>query len=213
MSTPALSALTQGPVNNPRHQRGALMVLVLLVLLVVSLLGMSTMDATGLEMQMSSNSREQQQVFEAAEYALSWVENEIQTNGFSDNSLMNSGCGAVCFDATCSNGYCFDNLGDLSNVPTVVASCQLGSPAQEVYESPAIWDDDVADGSHHQVLAIPGTGLVAKYIVEFRCYAALDPSMPFDPGSNYVPVYRITAFVTGESGRTRVMLRSTMKDF
>jgi type IV pilus assembly protein PilX len=194
-----------------KAQRGALMVLVLLILLVVSMLGMSTMDATGLEMQMSSNSREQQQVFEAAEYTLSYVENQIQTNGFSPESLQNAtGCGAVCFDATCSNGYCFDNSDPLND--PMLWDCQVGAPATEMYESADVWDDDPADGSDSQTLAIPATNMVARYIVEFRCYAAENPALQLSP-TNLTPVYRITAFVIGESGRTRVMLRSTMKDF
>lgn len=202
--------------KGPRDQHGALMVLVLVILLVVSMLGLSTMDASGLEMQMSSNSREQQQIFEAAEYTLSWVENQIQSTGFSGDSLLNNAsCGAVCFDAECSNGYCFDNSDPL-NDPTSFSDCQVGAPASEIYESEEVWNDDPTDGSHSQTLAIPSTNLVARYIVEFRCYAAEDPSMPFDPDAatlNAVPVYRITTLVIGESLRTRVMLRSTMKDF
>ena len=50
----------------PGKQKGALILLTLLILLVISMLGMSSVDSTGLEMKMSSNSREQQQAFEAA---------------------------------------------------------------------------------------------------------------------------------------------------
>lgn len=200
--------------RGPRAQRGALMVLVLLILLVVSMLGMSTMDATGLEMQMSSNSREYQQAFEAAEYTLSWVENRVQSGDITDSSLLNDGaCGATCFDAQCSGGYCFDNLGDPTNVPTDPNSCQLGLPATEAYESEDVWDDDVSDGRHHQVLDVPSTDLEARYIIEFRCYTSKDPAEAFDPAGEVSRVYRITALVVGNSGRTRVMLRSTMKDY
>lgn len=197
----------------PGTQRGALMVLVLLVLLVVSLLGMSSMDATGLEMKMSSNAREQQVVFESAEYALSTVEDLIQTTGFSDGSLLGDGtCGTICFDATCSGGYCFNDFGDITNVPTSIPNCAVGSPAEEVYESPDVWNDDSSDGSHHLAIDTP-SGLTAMYIVEFRCYAPENPAETFDAAATFSKVYRITAFVIGESGKSRVMLRSTMKDF
>src|SRR5687768_3438849 len=90
-------------------QKGALLILTLLILLVVSVLGMASIDSTGLEMKMSSNSRAQQQAFEAAEYTLSWVEDDIAANGyFSPASYKGeSGCGNVCFSAACTNGYCF----------------------------------------------------------------------------------------------------------
>src|SRR5690606_977331 len=97
--------------------RGALILVTLIILLVVTVLGMSSVDSSGLEMQMSSNSRLQQQTFEAAEYTLSWVENNLAQSGyFSLASITNDVaglggegvCGAICFSGACNNGYCFN---------------------------------------------------------------------------------------------------------
>ena len=60
-------------VKPKSKQKGALMVVVLIMLVIISMLGMSTIGTSSLEMQMSINSRDQQASFEAAEYTLSWV--------------------------------------------------------------------------------------------------------------------------------------------
>ncbi|MDT8399013.1 MAG: PilX N-terminal domain-containing pilus assembly protein [Pseudomonadales bacterium] len=185
-----------------RGQQGALLILTLVILLVISLLGMATMDTTGLEMKMASNNRDQQQAFEAAEYTLSWVENQISQTVYSNESLSDSSCGSTCFEPTCSNGYCFDG----SN-PLDWANCQLNSPAQEVYEEEALWQDG---SGRHRTLVVPATGITAKYIIEFRCYTGLDSATPMSV-TNFAQLYRITAFATGAADRGRVMLRSTTK--
>ena len=188
--------------NNLKYsQQGALMFVTLIILLIVSVLGISTMDTTGLEMKMSSNSRDQQQAFEAAEYALSWAENDIQTNSYSGDQLSSVNCGTTCFDPTCSNGYCFDGSGELD-----FNTCILNTPTTEPYESAALWAD--GSGLYRTVTVM---GVTVKYITEFRCYTALDPELPIDVANN-TKVFRITAFATGSGGKSRAMLRSTMKE-
>jgi len=186
-----------------QRQSGAIIVLTLFVLLVVTMLGMATMDTTGMEMRMASNSSDQQAAFEAAEYTLSFVENNILTNGFSADSLANNSCGTVCFEPTCSNGYCFDG-----NDPNDWALCQLDVDPTQVYEDSTLW----ANGSgRHLTLAVPGTAMTAKYIIEYLCYTADDPTAAMDIANN-ARMFRITAYVIGENGRSRVMIRSVIKE-
>lgn len=191
-------------------QRGALIIVTLLILLVVSMLGMATMDTTGLEMQMSSNSRAQQQAFEAAEYTLSWVEDTIKPKDyFAPDMLENLSCGATCFDSNCTNGYCFN--GTLPNDPDP-GDCKVMRnppvPVVENYASEALW----ATGSgRHRTLAIPGTDITAKYIIEYWCYTTRYDDVPYHKDNNSTRMFRITAYVVGEGGRARVMLRSSMK--
>jgi len=187
-----------------KKQQGALILVTLIILLVISMLGMSAVDSTGLEMQMSSNSRLQQQTFEAAEYTLSWVENNLATTGyFSKASITNNTndtagegfCGTVCFSSACTNGYCFNGTytpGALWN------TCALGVPATEPNADAGLW----ADGSgKHRTMAI-----------EFSCYTAKDPAQDINLVGNQARVYKITAYVVGEGGRARVMLRSAVAD-
>ncbi len=188
-----------------RHQRGALIIVTLLILLVVSMLGMATMDTTGLEMQMSSNSRAQQQAFEAAEYTLSWVENNLESTGyFDDISLGNTaGCGSVCFSSACTNGYCFHGTGAGVDYNT----CKLNPPVDEPYTQSSLW----ADGSgKYRTLSVPNTSITAKYIIEYWCYTAREEAFLIAEG-NSARLYRITTYVVGEGGRARVMLRSSVK--
>ncbi len=186
------------------RQQGALIILTLLILLVISILGMATIDSSGLEMKMSSNSRIQQEAFEAAEYTLSWVENDIVTSGyFSDESVRNiSGCGNVCFSDLCGNGYCFSG----SFVDDIQKCVPVTTPT-EPYERASLW----ADGSgQFRTLDIPNSDITAKYIVEFWCYTAANSEFAKD-GANFARTYRITAFAVGEGGKARAMLRSTIK--
>lgn len=192
-----------------QRQKGAMIVVTLIILLIVSVLGMASMDTTGLEMRMASNTRDQQQAFEAAEYTLSWVQNEIGITGFSTASLSNTACGSICFEPTCSNGYCFQGSNPLDQNSCELATSHAANqpdPAGEIYATEAIW----TNAARHRTLAVPNIGVTTRYIVEFRCYTALDPSQPMDD-TNFTRVYRITVLAAGPAGRGRVMLRSTIR--
>ena len=199
----------------PGNQKGALILLTLLILLVISMLGMSSVDSTGLEMKMSSNSREQQQAFEAAEYTLSWVENALATTGYFstpsvtndvDGDAGNGLCGAVCFSSIGTNGYYFN--GDITpySDPGAWDTCALLPPATEPYADPVTW----STSDRHRTLVIPNSDIVAKYIIEYWCYTA--PNAGVLDAANNKRMYRITAYTVGESGRARVMLRSTVME-
>jgi type IV pilus assembly protein PilX len=191
----------------PANESGFLLIVVLLLLLVTSILGLSAMKASGLEMQMSSNSREQLMMVEAAEYVVAQVADEIQAlNGFSNNSLANIDCDDLCFDDTCSGGYCF--FGAATSDPLAWQSCAVGLPALEPAADAAVWEES---SGRHRTLAIPDTDLLAKYVIEFRCYAAIDNSLAMDDANN-TPLYRITALVAGTNGRAGVMVRVTVKN-
>lgn len=188
-----------------RTQAGALLVATLLILLVVSILGMATLGTSGLELQMASNSRAQQQAFEAAEFTLAWVEQELQSSDlFSSASLAPANCAAACFTPTCRNGYCFDGAGE--DEP-VAGGCTLSVPVSEFHAAPDVW----AEGSaRHRTLAEPGGTARVRYIVEYLCYTAWDHRLPYDAITNSSRMFRITAYAVSEGGRARVMLRSTL---
>ncbi len=65
----------------PDLQRGAVLIVSLIMLLVMTLLGISTMGSTKLEMRMASNNQGRQEAFQAAEAALVVAENRLQENG------------------------------------------------------------------------------------------------------------------------------------
>jgi len=188
-----------GSFNN---QKGALLVVVLIMLVIISMLGMSTIGTSSLEMQMSNNSRAQQASFEAAEYTLSWVENNLQNSTISNANLTNNNCGSMCFDSTCSGGYCF--RGDDADSWN---QCEIDDSDPDPYTEESIW----TTSGNHMTLAIPNSNITAKYIIEFRCYTALDPTLEMDV-TNFTRVFRINAYTVGTGGRARTMLRSTLKE-
>lgn len=183
-------------------QRGALLVVTLIILLIVSMLGMASMDSSGLEMRMTSNSRDQQQAFEAAEYTLSRVQHDL-VDKFSKLEISSAtGCGSTCFDPSCGSGYCFQG-----QAPQEPANCMLDAPSEAVYRDPTIWE--VGSGLH-QTLVIPGIDISSRYIIEYRCFTALDPSLAFHHETNYTRMFRITAYAIGPAGRGRAMLRAVI---
>ena len=189
------------------NERGSLLIAVLIMLLVTTILGLSAMDATGLEMRMSSNSREQLVLLEAAEYSVVKVANEIQArNGFSGNSLANHECGELCFDENCTGGYCF--FGAAAGDPSSWKTCSTGLPIVDPSQEAAVWSET---SGRHNKLIVPDSEISARYIIEFRCYAAIDDSLAMDD-ANSTKVFRITTLVSSKSERSRVMLRVAIKD-
>jgi Tfp pilus assembly protein PilX len=200
-----VSVLASGGL--PLRERGSLLIAVLFMLLAATILGLSAMHATGLEMQMSSNSREQLMLQEAAEFAVAQIAQEIHTlGGFSNNSLANHECDDLCFDENCSGGYCFSGAG--ASDPSSWKTCATGLPVAEPSQTPAIWSD--ASGRHNSV-AIPDAEISAKYTIEFRCYATADDALAMDDANN-TKVFRITTLVSSKSGRSTMLLRVTIKD-
>lgn len=197
---------SQAFLNMPA-QRGAALVVALILLLVLTLIGVSTMESSSMEMKMANQSRERLIATQAAEAGLRDAESFIQATGFGDDELSNSGCTAGtqnCFTANCSDGgYCFDG----SNAASVT-TCTLTAPASPVWEDATlnVWS---TAGRHH-VLAAPNMQANVKYIVEFLCYipgSVSDASVSVNPHL----LFRITSLATTKSGKSRVMLQSTYK--
>jgi type IV pilus assembly protein PilX len=64
--------------NTRQQQTGAALVVSLMILLVMTLVGVSSLQTTALEERMASNTREREQAFEAAEAALRGAEEFIE---------------------------------------------------------------------------------------------------------------------------------------
>ena len=86
-----------------KKQAGAALVVSLFILLVMTLIGVSSMQTTTMEEKMASNTREHQQAFEAAESALRAAEAHIE-----DDVTVTAG-----FDTTGSDGHYDNSVQDL----------------------------------------------------------------------------------------------------
>lgn len=196
----------------PARQRGAILVVSLIMLLVLTVLGVSSMEGTGLEMKMASNNRDRQVAMQAAEAALTTAENYIQTNGFALSDLQNGCSGASCFESTCADGLCFN--GSYASTDKDF-ECTLAPPAIDVWEDPAldVWNN----AAKHVSVSIPPLKNDAKYIIEFLCYMDsgngqyLSDVASGSGGGNGARLYRISALGTGDTGRARVLLQSVYR--
>lgn len=79
-------------IRTRHHQRGMVLVVAMMILIIITLLGLSAMRSAGLEERMSGNQYDQNYVFEAAEAAL----REAETVAASP----------LTFTTTCTNGLC-----------------------------------------------------------------------------------------------------------
>lgn len=169
----------------PRHrQSGAVLAIGLVMLLVMTLIGLTAMGTSNLEEKMSGNTRDRAIAFQAAESALRHGENIVQVNSSS-----------MTFDTSCTGGMC-----DCSSTSTICPEYWTDSGLN-------VWD---TSGRHNGYTeSIGNVSAQAKYIIEYLgAYV-----QPLDPACNTCPkdYYRITAIGYGMSPGSKVMLQSTYR--
>ena len=172
---------------------GSVLLVSLVLLLVMTVAGLTGVKMATLDEKVSGNYQDQQMAFYAAEAALKEAEQFIADNQFT----------LADFTASCTDGYCFSgsDVGD-------VGSCDPGSA--EPWQTGTLWS---TSGQHRTTsVSISGISAQAKYIIEFRCYIPKEPSGPLpDPANrwDWAEFYRITALASGGSRDSRVMLQSS----
>lgn len=176
-------------------QQGSVLMVSLVLLLILTVAGLTSIRLTSLEEKMTGNFRNEQLAFHSAEVGVLEAENYVANTSFALSS----------FSSNCSNGLCFDGANS-SDVGT--CSANPVSP----WEDESIW----TDSSKHRTttIALAGISASAKYIVEFRCYIPKESEGPDpDPASatDWAQFYRITVLATGGSTDARVMLQTTYK--
>lgn len=168
--------------NMVRHERGAALIVVLLLLLAMTLLGLATLRGTLMEERMSANMFDRSLGFQAAEAALREAETRL---------LLPGAFGSFPTQAnTCTAGLC--------STPV---------PAANKLERA---DDPNFNGwvAAAQVSGIAGTPqYFVEYMDEAPGWALCDREIPRHP-SCMRPRYRITARSTAE-GRSTVILQAS----
>lgn len=168
-----------------KSQQGVTLIIALVLLMVVSLLGMSAMRSTTLEEKMASNTQDQGLAFQAAEAALRAGIEQItvaENAGFTDN---------------CVSGYCTAADGNDG----------VGRWDDDVLD---VWD---TAGRHQAAAGLSGVASQPLYIIEKLDYASAPntPSMVMGYGAastaaqNY---YRITARGTGGTDTAVALLQT-----
>jgi type IV pilus assembly protein PilX len=185
------------------NQRGATLIVSLVLLLIVTLIGISGMETAVVEEKMSGSYRDHKIGFESAEQALLEGEHFVATTAFTFTD----------YTSTCDSGLCFKGTWN-STDPN--AACTLNGYGTDVWiktDSINIW---ASNNTRVIGAKLDGVGLAPEYIVEFLCHAPIiaNPPMPpyvADSGweSHYGLLFRITAVGTGGTNNARVMLQST----
>ena len=161
-------------------QRGAVLVIGLVFLLILTIIGLSTLGSNLLEGRMSGNTRDMNTALQAAEAALRDGEADIAANLSPEAT----------FDSLCSNGLCGQRN---DSTPWWAAS---PAPTWRLY------------GSATNAPALSGLPQQPRYIIEQPTVLVSDSlAIGAKPQANGW-AYRITALGFGKKSETRVVLQS-----
>jgi len=200
-------------VRSVNRQRGAALIVALVVLAAVTLIGVSNMQSSGFEMKMTASTVDRNNAFAVADAALRQVEAKLEAGeyfGLSDSALYSNECTAgQCFNASCSDGLCFEGV---YTSPNFRYQCEV-SPNAASSDRAIFWRNNALDvwdtGSRHKLESVGDADV--KYIIEFLCFIDNGESSEFgylNPNAGD-PLFRITVFHEGDRGRAPVMLQST----
>ncbi len=181
-----------------RHQQqhGAVLIVSLIMLLIITLLGITGMETTVLEEKMAGNMRNKSTAFQAAESALRNGEMDIEASNIPTLSFL----------ATCTGGFC------------------LPAATTPVWENTAIvnWTattQTIDYGSRLSAASIGGVAAQPKYILEKLDNPATAAGQRFDAsaGAGYSTaaaneeVFRVTARGVGGTTVAIAMVQSIYK--
>lgn len=169
----------------PKKEKGVVLFMSLVMLLIITVLGLSSVQTTSLQERMARNSRDSNLAFQSAEAAIKAAESIVNAYVVEDSfdSLVGSESGLFFetgYNST-QNWVGFD------------------------------WES----GNYYSAAAIEGTAAVPKYIVEVvKTVVAYDDTLNLnnigqDTGSGRTHIYRITAYGTGGTSNAHVMIQST----
>lgn len=191
-------------------QRGSVLIVSLVFLLILTLVGISAMNMSSLEERMAGNFKDHQMAFQIAEAALVEAEGQVENEGYKMTDFFDdcSVTSDTCFDSTCAKGLC--SSGKFPSSADAVSSCELGDA--KPWQNWANWND--TNKFKEQAALVPGAAAKAKYMVEFRCFIVKDPASESPDPKNFVewsPHFRITVLAKGGTEDSQVMLQSTYK--
>jgi type IV pilus assembly protein PilX len=162
----------------PSRERGAALIVALLFLVILAMLGVSSMTSTTLEERMSGNARDQNIAMQAAEAALRDAEKDLTAGAAGRIAVAN-------FVATCAQALCTEGA-PLANLDDVTKSAFYGQFSGE--------------------LALQGSVQQPRYMLELL--TALPPQVPAPPPGQSVRNFRVTAKGYGRNANTIVILQT-----
>ena len=160
--------------STTHKQQGAVLFISLIFLLIMTVIGISSLRSSTMDERQAGNALDRQLAFQAAESALRAGERFIDNN-------------TPTLDEDCTNGFCTNpREQDISNW-------------QEDPTHP-VWTDEAQTAD----VVLNGIRTTARFIIEDMCEVPV-----VGGGTPTERMFRITAFATGGTDASRVMLQSS----
>jgi len=171
---------------SPRRQQGVALFISLVLLLMLTIIGVSGVQSTSLEVRMARNDHDGLLAFQAAESALRDAEDQLETI-----------TSTVDFVDAGTNG--------------LWTGSDIGDPQR--WEDLTVFDSDTT--SVEAPTTVDGVASAPRYIIEYvasvvreeNAYQINDPYG--QSASDRIEIFRVTALGTGGSDQSRVLLQST----
>jgi type IV pilus assembly protein PilX len=169
--------------NTRLKQKGSVLVLSLIMLVILTMLGVSSMSSSSLQEKMAGNFRDRQIAFQAAEAALAFAENYVNSDINSANLGNNDGYYNNGSGPTSNNAF-------TSTWWTGTNSKVLGTTINEVRTQPRFTIE-----ARDEVGSVSGTSINVTSYGE-------------STGGGIITSFRVTARGTGKSNNTVVILQT-----
>lgn len=174
---------------HPIKQKGSVLILSLIILVVLTIIGVSSMNSTSLQEKMAGNFRDREIAFQSAEMALAFAEDYVNDNINSANlgnasGLYESGNGPSANNAFTGNGNSISDWWSGTN------SIVLSTTIDEVRTQPRFTIE-----AREEVGSEDGTD------INITSYGE-------STGGGLITSFRVTARGTGKSDNTVVILQS-----
>lgn len=218
--------------RNQRRQNGFVLITALIFLVILAVLGLSSMQASTLQERMAGNLRDRNIALQAAELALRDAERDLgalKANiAFPITAASFCAAGDTGCRPTGARASVFaDRIGFWAWGPALRQSWTPSCPLGQCYsiDKPAaaapVWDDTQANwapqpgstgsnptvqyGTYTGATAIPGVAQQPRYILEIF---PANPSDVYGTGGSKKVIFRITARAVGQNPNTVVVLQS-----
>ena len=182
--------------NAPKNNQGAALIIALILLAAITVVGISNIQSSTLEMKMITSAAARSSSFAIAEGALKIIEDLLENSmSLGTDDLTSDGCTAgKCFSVDCTDGLCFE--GEYTVADDKI-DCEI-SPDADTTPRTEFWSDTTLGvwGNSGKHLTTTSNGDTVKYIIELLCFVGRDDGSSFDASSpnNGDPLFRVTVY-------------------
>ena len=201
MKTTNLNTLHPMP---PRGEKGAVLIIALMFVVILTLLGVTAVMTTTMEERMAGNSRDLNVAFQAAEAALRDAERDILCRnaagtGTCTRTIPISGQTGAMDPTASSCSYC---------LPGIYLPATSGDPTWVKKSLASGSSDSVAFGAYTGAGSITGVAVQPRYLIE-----AIRVLPPGESLATRIYYYRITTRGFGANANTQVTLQEVFRPF